>query len=203
MTADRVFVTETVEKETESVRALDRHTGAEIWKVKWPGAITVPFFAAANGSWIRSTPACDSNSLYVAGMRDVLVSLDIATGQERWRVDFAKEFDTDVESFGFVCSPLLDQGFVFVQTAGGLVKLDCRTGKIVWRSLRENGGMMGGAFSSPIIAELAANTQGICSIIAIIRNKGSWRQVIGGINDKLAPIHPADRTEKQGIFCNS
>ncbi len=46
-----------------------------------------------------------------------------------------------------------------MQTAGGLVKLECATGKIVWRSLKEEGGMMGGAFSSPIIAEVAGVRQ--------------------------------------------
>ena len=156
---DRVFVTETVNKQTEVVRALNRFTGEELWKVEWPGAMTVPFFAAANGSWIRSTPAWDGRTLYVAGMLDVLVALEGASGKELWRVDFVKEFGTGVESFGFVCSPLVDNGFVFVQTTGGLVKVEASSGRIAWRSLNEQGGMMGGAFSSPIMATLAGVRQ--------------------------------------------
>ncbi|MBL8816463.1 MAG: PQQ-binding-like beta-propeller repeat protein [Planctomyces sp.] len=159
VTEDKVFVTETVNKEMEVVRALDRATGKELWNVEWPGAMTVPFFAASNGSWIRSTPAWDGERLYVAGMLDVLVALDGATGREAWKVDFAQEFGTGPETFGFVCSPLVDGGHVYVQTAGGLVKLESATGKIVWRSLKEEGGMMGGAFSSPIIAEVAGVRQ--------------------------------------------
>jgi len=31
-------------------------------------------------------PAYDGDSLYVAGMRDVLVCLDAKTGKQRWRV---------------------------------------------------------------------------------------------------------------------
>ena len=46
---DRVFVTETHDKKSEIVRALDRKTGKELWKVEWLGAMTVPFFARANG----------------------------------------------------------------------------------------------------------------------------------------------------------
>ena len=36
-----VFVTETADKKTEVVRALDRRTGAELWRHSWAGAITV------------------------------------------------------------------------------------------------------------------------------------------------------------------
>ena len=156
---DRVFVTETVDKQTEVVRAVNRLTGEELWKVEWPGAMTVPFFAASNGSWIRSTPAWDGRTLYVPGMLDVLVALDGESGRELWRVDFAKEFGTGIEAFGFVCSPLVDNGFVYVQTSGGLAKVDSQSGQIIWRSLKEQGGMMGGAFSSPIIATLAGVRQ--------------------------------------------
>lgn len=156
---DRVFVTETVDQQREVVRALHRETGVELWKAEWPGAITVPFFAAANGSWIRSTPACDGQRLFVCGMEDVLVALDVNTGSELWRVDFGKTFGTGPESFGFVCSPLIDQGFLYVQTAGGLAKVRCDTGELVWRGLNEEGGMFGGAFSSPVIATLAGIRQ--------------------------------------------
>ena len=33
--ADRVIVTETPDEKTEAVRALDRDTGKELWKVQW------------------------------------------------------------------------------------------------------------------------------------------------------------------------
>jgi len=100
--SDRVFTTETVDKKTEVVTAFNRSTGKEIWKVKWDGTISVPFFAAKNGSWIRSTPAYDGKTLFVAGIRDVLVALDGETGKERWRVDFVKEFAALPPDFGFV-----------------------------------------------------------------------------------------------------
>ena len=159
VTADKVFVTETVDKEKEVVKALDRETGKELWNVEWPGAMTVPFFAASNGSWIRSTPIYDGQKLYVAGMVDELVALDGATGKEAWRIDFKKEFGTKGQTFGSVCSPLIDGGFLFVQTSGGLVKIDCSSGAIVWRSLKEEGGMMGGAFSSPVLSDVAGTRQ--------------------------------------------
>ena len=124
-----VFVTGTSDKKTEVVYGLDRKTGKEIWRAEWPGAMSVPFFAASNGSWIRSTPAYDGESLFVAGMRDVLVSLNAKTGEEQWRVDFVEQLKTPLPAFGFASSPLLDGDFLYVQAGASFIKLDKKTGK--------------------------------------------------------------------------
>jgi outer membrane protein assembly factor BamB len=155
---DLVFTTETKNQKSEIVYALDRKTGKERWRAEWIGAMTVPFFAAANGSWIRSTPAYDGDRLYVAGMRDVLVCLDAKTGKEEWRYDFVKELKTPLPSFGFVSSPLVDGDAVYVQAGASVAKLDKKTGKLIWRTLTDEGGMMS-AFSSPVIATLAGKRQ--------------------------------------------
>lgn len=181
---DLVFTTETKNKESEVVIALDRKTGKERWRAEWKGAMTVPFFAASNGSWIRSTPAYDGERLYVAGMRDVLVCLDAKTGKEEWRVDFVKELKTALPDFGFVCSPLLDGDAVYVQAGASVAKLDKKTGKIIWRTLDDKGGMMGSAFSSPVIASLAGKrqliVQGREKLAGVNLDKGEvlWSQVV-------------------------
>ena len=124
-----VFTTETRDKESEVVLALDRKTGEERWRAEWEGAMTVPFFAWSNGSWIRSTPAYDGECLYVAGMRDVLVCLHAETGREKWRVDFVDQLGTPLPAFGFVCSPLVDGSAVYVQAGASVVKLDKGSGR--------------------------------------------------------------------------
>jgi outer membrane protein assembly factor BamB len=159
VTADRVFTTQTVDKKTEVVTAHDRKTGKELWRASWEGSITVPFFAAKNGSWIRSTPAYDGKTLYVAGIKDLLVALDGQTGKELWRFDFVKEFEAPPPDFGFVSSPLVDDAGVYAQAGGSLAKLDKKTGKVLWRSLKDGGGMNGSAFSSPVLARLAGKDQ--------------------------------------------
>ena len=169
-----VFVTGTANKKLEVVTAFDRYSGKELWRVEWPGAMSVPFFASANGDWIRSTPAYDGKSLFVAGMRDVLVSLNAQTGKEQWRVDFVKEFKTSLPSFGCVSSPIVDGEFLFVQAGNSLVKLNKETGKVVWRVLEDGGGMMGGAFSSPTIAAQLAGR----------------RQLVVQTREKLAGVEP-------------
>ena len=156
---DRVFVTETQGRRREVVRALDRQTGKQIWESSWEGAMSVPFFAKANGDWIRSTPAYDDGRLYVAGIRDVLVCLDAESGKEQWRVDFVRQLGTPLPKFGCVCSPLISGDYVYVQAGASFAKVDKRSGKIIWRTLKDGGGMYGSAFSSPTLAKLAGKQQ--------------------------------------------
>ncbi len=171
----RVFTTETKDKKFEAVTAFDRKTGKELWHTQWEGALSVPFFAKSNGDWIRATPACDGERLFVAGMRDVLVCLDVETGKERWRFDFVKKLAAPVPDFGFVCSPLVDDGAVYVQAGASFVKLNKRTGEVIWRTLQDKGGMWGSVFSSPVFATLAGK-----------------RQLIVQTREKLAGVAPAD-----------
>jgi len=154
---DRVFTTETDKRKTEVVYAYDKTTGDELWRTEWEGAMKVPFFAASNGSWIRATPACDGETIYVAGMCDVLYALDCVTGNIRWNVDFKKRFDSPMPAFGFASSPLVHGNAIFVQAGGGFVKLNKTTGETIWRVANDGGGMFGSAFSSPIITTLQNN----------------------------------------------
>jgi outer membrane protein assembly factor BamB len=157
---DRVFVVETVEDEAAQVRALDRATGATLWTRNWPSKGDVPFFAASNGDWVRSTPAWDGATLYVGDMREVLVALDGKTGDVRWRVDLPERFEQPIPDFGFASSPLVDDGAVYVQAANSLVKLDAKTGETVWRALDGKGKITeSGAFSSPVLATLGGKRQ--------------------------------------------
>ena len=159
MNAERVFITETVDKKREQVTALRRSDGSVVWKRDWEGAMSVPFFARSNGDWIRATPALDGDTLYVAGMRDVLVALNSTDGSERWRLDFVKRFGADLPTFGFVSSPLIDGDSVYVQAGGGVARLRKADGQVVWHGARDGGGMMGSAFGSPVILTLAGKRQ--------------------------------------------
>lgn len=182
--SNRVFSTETVDKKSERVRAWDRQTGKELWSREWEGAMSVPFFAKSNGDWIRATPACDGEVLVVAGMRDVLVALDVATGAVRWRKDFVAELKSALPDFGFVASPLISGDAVFVQAGGGVIRLDRKSGAIQWRSLESKDGMMGSAFSSPTLAELAGRKQLVVQtrseLVGLDPEAGSvlWRQPV-------------------------
>ena len=81
-----------------------------------------------------------------AGWRDVLVALDLRTGEIVWKVNFVEKLQSPLPSFGFVSSPLIDGDALFVQAGGGVVKLDKRSGNVQWRSLADGGGMYGSSF---------------------------------------------------------
>ncbi len=153
-----VFTTETNGKE-EKVHGLQLSDGTMAWSHAWEGTHSVPFFAARNGSWIRSTPSTDGKRLYIGGIRDVLVAIDCSSGKEVWRVDFGSKAGK-VPDFGMASSPLVDGEYLYVQAGQGVHKLKSDDGSIVWTSLTDNGDMMSsGAFSSPIIATLSGKRQ--------------------------------------------
>lgn len=162
---NHVLVTETVGKQDESLIALDRSSGKQIWKKQWAGAMSVPFFAKSNGDWIRSTPATDGRHIVLGGMCDVVACFDVATGDEKWRVDFPKQHGVELPSFGLVCSPLIDGEYVYVHAGGGIRQIRLADGQLGWLAMKEEGGMMGGAFSSPVIAELG----GVRQLVAATR----------------------------------
>jgi len=178
-----VFTVETKGK-NEVVRAFDRESGKQKWETSWPGSMSVPFFAWKNGSWVRSTPAYDGKNLYVAGMRDFLVCIDADTGKKKWSVDFMERYKAPLPAFGFVCSPLIDGEHLYVQAGSGLVKLEKETGKSIWRSLSDKGGMYGSAFSSPTIAspqgkrQLLVQTRTDLAGVDLKDGKVLWRQPI-------------------------
>lgn len=182
--SELIFTTETRQEQEEVVTAYDRQSGEQVWQNQWQGAMKVPFFASANGSWIRSTPAYDGQRLYVAGMRDVLVCLDANSGEELWRVDFVEKYGTPLPSFGFVCSPMVDGDAVYVQAAASLVKLNKLTGEVIWRSLDDGGGMFGSAFSSPAIGtidgvrQLLVQTRQVLAGVDMDSGEVLWKQQV-------------------------
>ena len=151
-----VFTTEST-KGKESVLAYNLKDGELKWKQTWAGEMKVPFFAARNGSWIRSTPAVANGKVFVGGMRDHLLCLDAKTGKIIWEINFPKKYDTPLPDFGFASSPLVDDKYVYVQAGASFSKIEQETGTVVWRALNDKGGMYGSAFSSPTLAKINNN----------------------------------------------
>jgi outer membrane protein assembly factor BamB len=180
----QVFTTETVDKKEETLVAVDRETGKVKWKKQWKGSMSVPFFAKENGDWIRSTPATDGKHVIVGGMCDVVACFDYATGEEKWRIDFPKQHQAALPSFGLVCSPLIDGEHVYIHAGGGIRQLKVATGETGWLAMKEDGGMMGGAFSSPIIANLQGKRQLVAATrsamvgLDLVDGKTIWQREI-------------------------
>ncbi len=200
--ATQVVTTETIDRKYERVSAYDLNTGDERWSAKWEGAMSVPFFAASNGDWIRSTPASNGERIVVAGMRDIVICFESATGAEVWRVDLPQTQQTPLQPFGCVCSPLIDGGDVYLQSGGGLIKMKLATGEIVWRTLEGGKDMMtAGAFSSPIVATIGGRRQLVVAArdrllgIDLENGKTIWEELIESFRGMniLTPVMVGER----------
>ena len=213
VTDEMVFVVETTDKKNVAVRALRRSDGTEAWTTRWGATGDVPFFAAANGDWVRSTPAWDGRTLYVGDMQERIMALDGSTGEIRWTLDFPERFGTKVPDFGFASSPLVDEDALYVQAANSIVKVDRATGKTIWQSLAGSDKIQAsGAFSSPVIQTLA----GVRQLVVLTRNTlhgislddglELWSQGVPNFRGMniLTPVFHGDRiftsTYKNGSF---
>jgi outer membrane protein assembly factor BamB len=117
------------------VFALDRQTGKKLW--------SAPVGKAGGGGGYqgpRGTPTVDGQLVYALGQFGDLVCLETATGAEKWRKNFAKDFDGNAGGWSYTESPLID-GDKLVCTPGSqknkkgaIVALDKRTGSVIWEA---------------------------------------------------------------------
>lgn len=117
-------------------------------------------------------------------MLDYLVCLDASTGEVIWDKRLDEAFDAPRPEFGFVSSPMIHDGALFVQGGGGFLKLDPKTGDAHWRVLVENDGMYGSAFSSPTYSVIQDTptllTQTRSQLTGVAPETGAvlWRQPV-------------------------
>ena len=117
----------------------------------WTAVVGKPWSDGA-----RSTPTVDGKLLYALGTHGDLVCLETATGKEKWRKNFARDFKGRMMSgWGYCESPLVD-GDRLICTPGGddaaLVALDRKSGKELWRARVPGAG--GAGYASPVVAEV-------------------------------------------------
>ena len=123
----------------------------------WMARVGAPLVDEMGGP--RGTPTVDGDLVFALGTEGDLVCVDAATGKERWRRNLPADFGGQMMSmWKWSESPLVDGDRVVVtpgSRAAGLVALDKRTGKDVWRSsIPEVGpkGKDGAAYSSIVIS---------------------------------------------------
>jgi len=167
MDGQRVYTTQSLDDQTEEALALDLMTGEVTWKSSWAGGMKVPFYARANGSWIRSTPLLHDGYLYVLGMQETLVCLRAMDGTVVWQRHLPEMLKTQESDFGGVSSPLFHDGGIVLQAGGGVVKLSASSGELDWFFKASDGEDNESPFSSPMLFEL----HGVPQLIVLERNR--------------------------------
>jgi len=156
---EKVYTTESLPSGKEQVTAYHRATGKLAWSQSWDGSMKVPFFAASNGSWIRSTPALANDKLFVLGMQERLICLDTRTGQKLWEMNIPEILQTPEPAFGGVSSPMIVNNALYVQAGGGVIKVDTDSGDLIWTSNLSKDAMNQSPFASPRIHTLDGKEQ--------------------------------------------
>jgi outer membrane protein assembly factor BamB len=109
----------------------------------------------------------------------VLVCLNAETGEQVWKINFPEQYETKLPDFGYVSSPLVDGEDLYTQAGSAVFKLNKRTGELKWRGMQGAENMMsGGAFSSPIIA----NLHGVRQIVV------QSREELAGLNMETGDV---------------
>jgi outer membrane protein assembly factor BamB len=116
------------------VIALDEETGKRVWATRVGRVYNSP----DDFHGPRGTPTVDDAALFVVDTDGDVVSLDTATGKERWRRSLSSDFGGHVMSqWNWSESPLVDGDRVVVTPGGsraGIVALNKATGADIWRA---------------------------------------------------------------------
>ncbi|MBI4657548.1 MAG: PQQ-binding-like beta-propeller repeat protein [Verrucomicrobia bacterium] len=190
------------------VRALDEKTGKILWSSPFgrpgaPGGYAGP----------RATSTVDGELVFGLGQFGDLVCLEAATGKEKWRKSFTKDFQGDLMSdWGYSESPLVD-GDNLVGTPGGskgtVIALNNTTGAMVWRSA---GLTDAAAYASLLPVQLGGRRQYVvltdASVAGIAAENGDvlWRAARRGATAVVATpiVHDGSAfvTSDYGVGCN-
>jgi outer membrane protein assembly factor BamB len=137
----------------ESVVCRDAHSGAELWRFRYPNEYSERF-----GSGPRSTPAVDGNRVYAVGPTGIFHCLRADTGERLWRHDLLEEFHGRPMQYGVSFSPLVEGDLVYATPGGpdgnAVVAFDKVSGRVVWKALDDSMG-----YSSPIAITAAGVRQ--------------------------------------------
>lgn len=129
--------------------ALDAGTGSELWaaplgpaKYTGVGYDSGNYGAAGNqgGDGPRSTPAMDSERVYVTSSRMVVFCFEAESGNRLWARNLVEEFGGTQISYENAASPLLMGDRVLVAGGGpgeSIICLEGKTGKTIWKGHEE------------------------------------------------------------------
>lgn len=174
------------EDKDEYLMCFDMGSKELVWKCK-----TGPAWTEFQESWqsSRSTPTVDGDRVYVLSPHGELVCCNSATGKELWRKNMEKDFEGKKDDkWGYSESVTID-GNNLICTPGGdkatMVALDKRTGKEIWRTVREEDR---GAGHASIVKSKIGN------VPVLVQTTGSGALGVRASDGKLLWSYPLDKT---------
>jgi outer membrane protein assembly factor BamB len=129
--AGRVYVVDYDHKEqADAIRCLSLADGKEIWRYSYP--VKVKRWHGMS----RTVPAVTDKHLVAVGPRCHVTCLDSVTGEFRWMLNLAGQFNTKVPQWYTAQCPLIEDGRAIIAPAGDVLMMavDCNSGEIVWKT---------------------------------------------------------------------
>jgi outer membrane protein assembly factor BamB len=133
------------------VIAVSDKDGKELWATEIDDA-------RGGASAAMCTPTMDGERVYAVSGNGNLVCLKTASGERVWGKSFKDDYDGDTQQFGYAESPLVDGDKLICSPGGpkaGIVALDKKTGKELWRcplSFDGKKGSVGASYASVVIS---------------------------------------------------
>lgn len=120
--------------EESFVIAQSADDGKVLWSTK-VGKAGAPGWGGFAGP--RATPTVAGDLLVTVNQWGELVCLDAATGTEKWRRNYERDFGAKRPEWGFAESPLIDGNQVVVTPGGprgAMIALNKQTGELLWQT---------------------------------------------------------------------
>ncbi len=136
----------------ERVLAFDEETGDKLWEYSYDRPYSISYAVGP-----RCTPTVDGDHLYWIGAEGDLVCLEVETGKPVWKRSLVADFGAEIPIWGVAGHPLVNGEMLYVMVGGkgqGVVALDKRTGKVLWKSLDSKMG-----YAPPAIVEAGGTRQ--------------------------------------------
>jgi len=135
-------------KPVEFAAAFNATDGDELWRVALGERFDTEF-----GNGPSATPTVDGDTVYVMDSRGNLAALATTDGKERWKLSLTETFGSEIPTFGFSMSPLVDGNQLIVEGGGSegqaYAGLNKKTGEIKWSV-----GDTGPGYNSPLLVEV-------------------------------------------------
>ena len=150
---DRLYMY-TRQNEDEVIQALDRRTGATIWRTSYPAPFELSSSAARHGPGPKSTPTFADGRIFTLGMSGIVTAFDAETGRRLWQ----EPAPTAQPLYHTGMSPVVDGEVMIVhvggQGEGALTAFDVATGEARWKWEGDSP-----AYGSPIVVDLEGTRQ--------------------------------------------
>ncbi len=129
--AGRVYLLDYDEDaKADCLRCFSLDDGREMWRRSYKVHIK------RNHGISRTVPAVTDSYVVTIGPKCQVMCVDAATGDFRWGIDLAREFDTEVPLWYTGQCPLIDGSTAIIAPGGSalMIGVDCQTGRIVWKT---------------------------------------------------------------------